>query len=168
VGVRRILPSLATAGLLLSLLAGCQSPGGPDAVRPHPLPSSSPTATGLPTLPPNLPTGRPTATPGPSFVDAYAVSCAGYPTAEQVVAVLRRAGNLLPAGATVTVQSPPQCSGEWQFTVVSVPDREPLQVVTKGPPTALQLITAGTDVCSIPVRTQAPQGIRTLARCAAA
>jgi hypothetical protein len=43
--------------------------------------------------------------------------------------------------------------------------REPLQVVTQGAPNALQLVTAGTEVCSVPVRTQAPSGILMVAHC---
>jgi len=165
-----VLAVVALAGLVLS--AGCESPGGPDAVRPQPLPLASPQGTrpptlGPPTLGPPTPTLRPPTTTGPVFSEAFAVGCNGYPTADQVVGVLRRTSGLLPARASVTVLAQPQCSGQWQFTVVSVPDREPLQVVTKGAPAALQLVTAGTDVCSIPVRTQAPQGIRSLARCPA-
>lgn len=160
-----VLALVALAGLVLS--AGCESPGGPNAARPRPLPSATPPSTRPPTFEPPPPTIRPPTTTGPVFSEAFAVGCNGYPTADQVVGVLRRTSGLLPAGASVTVMAQPQCSGEWQFTVVSVPDREPLQVVTKGVPAALQLVTAGTDVCSIPVRTQAPQGIRSLARCPA-
>jgi len=154
--------------LIVAVLASCQSPGGgrvgppPDPVR-----SASPGATkGPPTFAPGTPTRRPSATAPPTFSEAYAVSCAGYPTADQVVAALRRSGNgMVSASTRVTVQLAPQCSGTWQYTIVNVPQHDPLQVITKGAPTALQLITAGTDVCSIPVRTQAPTGIRNLARC---
>jgi hypothetical protein len=59
----------------------------------------------------------------------------------------------------------PLCSGTWQYTVVAVPDHEPLGVVTKGPVNALVLVTAGTDVCSDAVRTAAPPGITTAAHC---
>jgi hypothetical protein len=65
----------------------------------------------------------------------------------------------------VTVDTGPLCAGTWQYTVVLVPNREPLAVVTRGRPGALELVTAGTNVCSIPVRTEAPIGIRTAATC---
>jgi hypothetical protein len=103
---------------------------------------------------------------GPApFGEAVAVPCAGRPSADQVVALLRRTPDMLPRGATVTVRTGPLCAGTWQYTIVSAPEREPLEVVTKGPPGSLVLVTAGTDVCSIEVRTAAPIGIRTAAHC---
>jgi hypothetical protein len=80
-----------------------------------------------------------------------------------VIELLRHSSGLLPRGARVTVLSGPLCADDWQYTIVQVPDREPLQVVSSGPATALTLVTAGTDVCNIPVRTGAPAGIRTVA-----
>lgn len=94
---------------------------------------------------------------------AVAVDCAGRPSAAQVVALLRRTDGLLPAGVQVSVPVAPRCAGSWQYTVVQIPSREPLQVVTEGSPTSFTLVTAGTDVCVIPVRVGAPAGIRTLA-----
>jgi hypothetical protein len=156
-------------GLLLSLVvvASCESPGGGRVGQPGPVRSASPsTRTPSTTAPTGAPTRQPSATSIPTFSEVYAVSCAGYPTADQVVAALRRTGSsVLPAGAQVTVQMAPQCSGTWQYTILGVPQRDPLQVITKGAPAALQLVTAGTDVCTIPVLTEAPYGIRTLARC---
>jgi hypothetical protein len=93
------------------------------------------------------------------------VSCAGRPGADQVIALLRRTPNVLPAGATVSVRTGPLCSGTWQYTVIAVPDREPLQVLTRGAPTALTFVTAGTDVCTVTVRATAPPGILTVAHC---
>jgi hypothetical protein len=49
--------------------------------------------------------------------------------------------------------------------VLAVPNHDPLAVVTKGTPGQLTLVTAGTDVCSIPVRTGAPAGILNAALC---
>jgi len=46
-----------------------------------------------------------------------------------------------------------------------VPNQDPLQVITRGLPTSLQLVTAGTDVCSVSVRATAPAGIRTVTKC---
>jgi hypothetical protein len=80
------------------------------------------------------------------------------------VALLRTRG-LLTSSAGITAQLGPLCAGDWQYTVLTVPGREALQVVSKGPPGTLVLVTAGTDVCSIPVRTQAPTGILTVTHC---
>jgi hypothetical protein len=98
------------------------------------------------------------------FSDAYAIACAGRPGPDRVIALLAAKG-VLSGAAGVTVRLGPLCAGTWQYTVLAVPGREPLQVVTEGPPTALRLVTAGTDVCSAPVRTEAPAGIVSLAHC---
>lgn len=98
------------------------------------------------------------------FPEETAVSCAGRPTGAQVIAAVRRSSGLLPSGVRATVRTgDPQCAGTWQYAVVQVPNSDPLIVVTRGEPNALTVVTAGTDVCSIPVRTGAPAGIRTLA-----
>jgi len=167
-------PFAALAGLLAltmaAALAGCGAVQPPDPVRRSAAavagrsPTPAPHRTQAPT-PGAGPTVRPTAAPATTFPEAYAVGCAGRPAAEQVVTLLRGATSLLPAGAAVTVSMAPQCAGTWQYTVVSVPDREPLQIVTRGAPNALQLVTAGTSVCTIEVRTQAPRGILTLTQC---
>jgi hypothetical protein len=172
-----LLPSravpLAGAALLIGALAavaGCGTPpelrGGSGGQAPRPSTSVAPTPTGTPALPPPkalpTPTGQATT---PTFDEAFAVDCAGHPTSAQVVRVLRREG-FVGAGARVTVRTGPVCAGTWQYTVVTVPGREPLAVVTRGRPGDLTLVTAGTDVCSIPVRVEAPLGIRTAAACA--
>jgi hypothetical protein len=150
------------------LLAGCvRQSGGDDSLLPIP-PSSSPVAP-LPSLPPaQSPIGRHPASASPSatgFPESYVVSCAGRPSADQVIAVVRRQPSLLPSGASVTVTNGPLCSGTWQYTVLTVTDREPLQVVTRGAPLSLTFVTAGTDVCTIDVRTGAPVALLTIANC---
>ncbi|WBC00474.1 hypothetical protein O7543_21115 [Solwaraspora sp. WMMA2080] len=155
----------------ISILAGCGRPPGVDASTADPAPA--PALTGPPSsAPPGTPTpsasGVPSASPSRSapadgFPVAVAVDCAGRPSAAQVVALLRRTDGLLPAGVQVSVPVAPRCAGSWQYTVVQIPSREPLQVVTEGSPTSFTLVTAGTDVCVIPVRVGAPAGIRTLA-----
>jgi hypothetical protein len=100
----------------------------------------------------------------PHFPEGYAVNCAGQPSVHQVVALLKDRGLLRPTDV-VTPRTGPLCAGTWQYTVLSVTGREPLQVVTKGPASALALVTAGTDVCSVPVRTEAPAGIVSAAHC---
>jgi hypothetical protein len=160
-------------GIALVGVTGCEHKNARQATGVVP-----PSPTAEPTdLPPDLPPTDPPAPPpipspvasasGPApFGEAFAVSCAGRPSADQVIALLRRTHGLLPASATVTVRMGPLCAGTWQYTVVALPEREPLQVVTKGTPSALTLVTAGTDVCVVPVRVGAPQGILTVAHCA--
>lgn len=65
----------------------------------------------------------------------------------------------------LAVAEGPFCSGSWQFATVQIAGEDPkeaeqLFVVTSGTPTALKVIEAGTDVCSIEVQTKAPPGIR--------
>lgn len=72
----------------------------------------------------------------------------------------------VPAGQEFKVHQGPFCAGDWQFTSVrlaSDPNSELLSVITRGVPPQLQLVEAGTDVCSSPVETTAPTGIRSLA-----
>jgi hypothetical protein len=155
---------LATATGYGTTACGSRSAALP--VQPSPevtTPAHRPSPVPVPTVQPTPPVVSPSG-PAP-FGEAVAVPCAGRPSADQVVALLRRTPKLLPRGATVTVRTGPVCAGSWQYTIVSVPDREALEVVTKGPPGSLVLVTAGTDVCSIEVRTAAPIGIRTAAHC---
>jgi hypothetical protein len=159
-----------------AVLAGCaalSSCGMPPELRPKPgssvpRPSIVPTpsaATDLPTGAVLLPGETAAASPVPSFAEEYAVPCAGYPTAGQVVALVRRAGGLLPRSGAVPVAKGPLCAGTWQYTVFAIPGKEPLQVVSRGAQGDLTLVTAGTDVCSVQVRTGAPTGIRNAAAC---
>jgi hypothetical protein len=156
----------ATLALAIFALGGCGSdaPAGVNLPPPARSPSPTPEPTYLPAPPLTHPSRPPTGGPTP-FDERVAVPCAGRPGADQVVALLRRTPGLLSGGATVTVRTGPLCAGTWQFTVVTVPEREPLQVVTKGAPGALTLVTAGTDVCTAPVRAGAPAGILAVARC---
>ena len=104
-----------------------------------------------------------TAAPSPTgFPEATAVNCGGRPGGREVLAVLRRAG-LVTRSSSARVVTGPMCAGTWQWSVVQMPNADPLQVVTRGAAGSLQLVTAGTDVCSIPVRTGAPAGIRAAA-----
>jgi hypothetical protein len=155
----------------LAVLAGCSLVGNPIGApaerSPAPDGSVSPAA---PNVTPSVPlpswsfASIPPSSAGPRFPEGYAVSCAGQPSAEQVVAVLKARG-LLRSADVATARSGPLCAGTWQYTVLAGTGREPLQVVTKGPPSALVLVTAGTDVCSVPVRTEAPAGIVAVAHC---
>ena len=99
------------------------------------------------------------------FPEGLAMPCAGRPGGDQIVAVLRRSPGVLAPGANPTVATGPLCAGTWQYTVVTQPNLDPLQVVTSGAPGSLTLVTAGTDVCTPEVRTGAPQGILSAAHC---
>jgi hypothetical protein len=156
---------------LLPMLAGCiHESGGDGSLLPTP-PTSSP----LPPPPalnapdpatPPAPPSATTATPSPTgFSESYVVPCHGRPSAAQVISAVRRHGSLLTPGASVTATTGPLCSGIWQYTVLVVPDHEPLQVVTKGAPSALQFVTAGTNVCTVDVRAGAPVALLTTANC---
>jgi hypothetical protein len=155
----------ALVGVAVAALAGC-TPVPSSVAEPSAAPIASPSPS--PSL--SAPGGRLPPGPLPSlsrssgFTEAYAVNCNGQPGADRVISVLRSKG-LISGSATVTAREGPLCAGTWQYTVLSVVGREPLQVVTQGPPSALRLVTAGTEVCSVPVRTQAPLGILTVAHC---
>jgi hypothetical protein len=147
-----------------SLTAGCNRQ--PAVQDPFANASSSPTpgpslASRQP-APARTPVRSTTPTP---FNELSAVSCNNRPSGEQVIAVVRRQRSLLPSGATINVTTGPLCAGTWQYTVLQVPDREPLQVVTKGAPESLSFVTAGTNVCTVEVRAYAPPGIQSTAKC---
>jgi hypothetical protein len=164
---RRIFVAVISGAASCALLAaGCDKPPGlelPPVRTPTPAPPTpTPTPPSVPTAPPTLP---PTTTAAPSptgFAEATAVNCGGSPGSREVLAILRRAG-LVTSSSGARVVTGPMCAGTWQWTVVRMPDADPLQVVTRGAPGSLRLVTAGTDVCSIPVRTGAPAGIRAAA-----
>lgn len=125
------------------------------AVRPGSVTAAPLTARPVP------PSGSPSST---GFGEGVAVPCGGRPGGAEVISILRARG-LVAAGSAPTVRTGPLCAGSWQYAVVVQPDREPLQVVTRGVPGALTLVTAGTDVCSVEVRVNAPAGIVAAARC---
>lgn len=155
---RRFSPAVLVA---LLALAGCGTP--PElhqASTPVVTASTTPTATPTPT--PSAPPATPTP-PAPSPSDLVATACADGPAGDRVVALLRGPAEVLPRNVRVTVRSGPLCAGGWQYTVLTVSGHEELQVVTRGRPGALELVTAGTDVCSVEVRAAGPPGIRALA-----
>lgn len=116
------------------------------------------------TVPPGPATSAIPTPPPSGFPESVAQGCAGHPTVAQVIAVVRAAGQVR-ASATPVARSGPLCAGTWQFTVLGLPDREPLQVVTMTGPSGLELVAAGTDVCGTVVESIAPAGIRALAGC---
>lgn len=162
----RLLVPLALGAVALA--AGC---GKPPDLQPQPgvpIPTSAPrpSATGRPTPLPSVSASQsPTPSPAASFSETYYVACLGRPSGEQVVAAVRAKTNLLPRNGTIGVTTGPLCSGTWQYTILQAPNKDPLLVVTKGTPTALSIVTAGSDVCTITVRTQAPAGLLSAARC---
>lgn len=154
---------LTTVVATVLLAAGCGKPPDlrPQPGVPVPSPSGAPSS-GPPTAPPSPSASVSVA---PTFSENYYVACLGSPSGDQVVAALRAKTKLLPRTGTVTATTGPLCSGSWQYTIVQATGREPLVVVTKGVPTALQIVTAGTDPCTVTVRSQAPPGLLSAARC---
>lgn len=150
---------LATATAVL--LAGCgRPPEPPDSPVP---PASASPPSGAPTAPSPIVPGSPRS-PGATFGAEVAVGCGGQPDVGAVLAVLRDADELAPETNAEVIEGP-LCAGSWQYAVVSVPDLDPLLVLTRGPPDALELVTAGTEVCSPEVEVTAPPGIREVAGC---
>jgi hypothetical protein len=164
-------PPILSTGTVVSMVAvltvaGCGlAPKGPvrdpDARPPS---RSGPTSAGNSRRPVTPPAPRTTSPSQSGFGTLTAVSCNGKPTGAQVVALLRRAG-VLPAQVQATVTNGPLCAGTWQYTEVSMSGAEPIDVVTRGRPEALDLVTAGTEVCTKGVRAAAPYGIRSLLGC---
>lgn len=155
---------------LLVTLAGCVHESGSGTSLFPARPTSSSPIPPPPSLPPlQASTSRPpasTTSPTPTaFSEGYVVACNGRPSAEQVIAVVRRQPSLLPGNTTVTAKTGPLCAGTWQYTVLVAGDREPLQVVTRGAPGSLTFVTAGTNVCTVDVRAGAPVALLSAANC---
>lgn len=173
--VRPVVRAALAAGTALAAAGALASCGVPPELRPKPgssvprpaSPVSPSESAGVPSAVVLPPGATALASPEPSFAEEFAVPCGGHPTADQVIAMVRRTGGLLPRTGSVTVMKGPLCAGTWQYTIFAVPGKEPLQVVSRGTPDNLTMVTAGTDVCSIPVRTAAPAGIRNAALCPA-
>jgi hypothetical protein len=114
------------------------------------------------TTPPRITTTTPPATL-PTPATPPAAKCRSGPTPAQVLAVLKDLPGIPDQKLALT--DGPFCSGSWQFAQVQIAGADPksaeqLFVVTTGTPTALKVIEAGTDVCSVEVQTKAPAGIR--------
>jgi hypothetical protein len=165
--LRHLVP-LALGAVLLA--AGCGVPPDlqpkPGVAIPTTQPQPSPTGFGFPQPSASTTTSAsPVPSPVASFPELYYVPCLGRPSGEQVIATVRSKTRLLPRTGTISVTTGPLCSGTWQYTNLLAPNKDPLLVVTKGSPTALTIVTAGSDVCTIGVRTQAPAGLLAAARC---
>jgi hypothetical protein len=139
----------------------------PTAGQPTYPPPTYPTYPAYPTYttPPTVTTPPTTAGPSP------APRCGSTPTRAQVLAAVKGRPGVPTADLKVT--DGPFCSGTWQFTIVQIAEAdanssdEPLLVVSNGRLATLKVIEAGTDVCSVKVREEAPAGIRVRA-CGAA
>lgn len=155
------------------LLSGCTRSDGDDGpllppASPPPGRSVSPTQISTPNVPPARTTPARTASASPSqlpFSEAYVSQCNGRPTGDQVIAAVRRARPNVPAGGGVTVKTGPLCAGVWQYTVLTVTGSEPLQIMSKGAPAALTVVTVGTDPCTVEVRATAPPALLNAANC---
>jgi hypothetical protein len=168
------LKTLTGVALLVTTMvvatAGC------GRVEPLPGPHAGPSAHPGPSVGPSdeasaEPGDPSTATPEPldptagALPDASASPCAGRPSANQVIAALRRSPDLRPPSATPRVVTGPVCAGSWQYTVLDFPGQGLLQVVTRGSADSLKIVTAGTYVCTPEVKGAAPAGIVSAAGC---
>jgi hypothetical protein len=164
---RRTTPTACRALTVVAVVAGLAACS--HAPEPYVAPSLGPVSSApgsfspSPAPPPPPPPPEDSTSPSPGFDESVTTDCAGHPSADQVASKVRAAG--LVGGAKLTVKAAPVCAGTWQYTVFTVSGRGPLQVVTKGSPAALTLVTAGTNVCSTEVLAQAPPGIITVAQC---
>jgi hypothetical protein len=153
--------------MVAALLSGCVKTVGPLPIADPATASGASSRDVLPdplrSLPPLTRVPTVSSPARPSYPEVSAVACAGYPSAERIISLLRGASMI--SSTRVTVRTGPLCAGSWQYTVIAVAGREPLQVLTKGVPESLTLVTAGTDVCTPEVRAAAPAGILTLTHC---
>ena len=153
--------------------AGSASPLPSGFTAPVPVPTGGlppgtlPTVPYVPpaTLPPvaTTTTTTPPWTTAPTSTVSPAPRCRSGPTATQMLAVLDGLPGI--PEQELAVAEGPFCSGSWQFATVQIAGEDPKKaeqifVVTTGTPTALKVIEAGTDVCSVEVQTKAPAGIR--------
>ncbi|GGQ45184.1 hypothetical protein GCM10010166_12210 [Couchioplanes caeruleus subsp. azureus] len=162
------LPSLGLPTMPTVPPAGGLPPGAgvpPAGLPTGGLPPGGP-PTGLPPLPNTPPVPGTTTTPA-TPIASPAPRCTAGPSPAQIVAVVRGTAGIPDRPLTVTAG--PFCSGTWQYSTIEIVPRtgekkpEPLFVVTTGKPAALELVEAGTDVCTKRVRADAPPGIRVLA-----
>jgi hypothetical protein len=151
-------------GASVAVTAGCAldpvQPTRDPSARP-PSPAAAPSQTSSRRTPNVTATATASST---GFSEYVASNCNGRPSANQVIAVVRPKLKLA-ANVQVTVTTGPTCSGKWQYTVLSVPGREQVHVVTSGEPTALTVLAAGTNPCIPYVRVNAPAGIRAVLNC---
>ncbi|MDR7279968.1 hypothetical protein [Catenuloplanes atrovinosus] len=163
--VSRTLIALALPVVSAALIAACGTPPGLEQPTTRPRAGVSAAASvpvlDVPSMP--LPWLTPTASPTEGYAESVLVPCQGDPGAADVIAVLRGTGGLVSAAGGARVSSGPFCAGTWQLSLVTVPDAEPLFVVTSGTPDTLKLVTAGTNVCTPRVRGAAPSALRAVA-----
>ena len=147
------------------LPVGSIPPGGypSGGLPPGGLPTGGPPGYPVPVYP-TAPTT--TATPSPSPTRSTpppAPVCRGGPTKAQVLNVIKGKPGI--PDEPLEVRFGPYCAGSWQLAIVGLvgetaDEAEQLLVVTTGRPTSLQLVAAGTDVCTDRVEDDAPAGIR--------
>ncbi|MET0416512.1 MAG: hypothetical protein ABW022_10885 [Actinoplanes sp.] len=158
-------PSLPLGGQPLPTLTGLPTnPGLPanPGLPGYPVNTGYPTYTIPPTTRPTTAPTTKSATPTP----AHAGRCTGQPTGAQILALIRGKDGV--PNASLRIFEGPFCSGNWTLTTVEEVGRtedqlEPLMVVSTGRGSTLTFITAGSDVCTKRVETEAPPGIRVLA-----
>lgn len=130
---RRPVTALLTVALLAVLPStGCAAP--PERGVAVPVAPPTPTVTTPPTTSPTIlpvtPTLPPTSAPPTPTVAAVAVACAGRPSADRVIGLLR--SDVLPRNVSVRAVEGPLCADGWQYTVLAVSGHEELQAVSRG------------------------------------
>jgi hypothetical protein len=180
-----ILPLVAAC--VLGLLTACGEPPRPLSTSPpYSAASSAPSAASSVGLPPTpaVPTAggyptqtyptyvTPAATPPrpttttPSPTPAHAGRCTGQPTGAEILAEVTGMQGI--PSEPLRIFEGPFCSGTWSFTTLEVSGMsedqvDPLMVIATGKGSTLEVLAAGSDVCTDPVRLGAPPGIRVLA-----
>jgi hypothetical protein len=142
-------------------------PGGYPGAGGYPGVGGYPGAGGY-TPPVATTTTRAATTNSPTPTPSHAAHCAGttQPTAAQMLTLVKGKKGI--PKETLKVFDGPYCADDWSFALVGIASKaqnkqDPLFVVAVGPGSALQLVTAGSDVCNDPVQKDAPAGIRVMA-----
>ena len=160
-------PYTASSAVPSSFSPALPIPGQPVPTATYPAATGYPYPT-YPTYlaPTALSTTRLATTRAPSPTPAHAGKCTGQPTGAQILALVKGKPGM--PSDPLRIFEGPFCSGTWSFSTVEVTGMtedqvEPLMVIATGAGSTLALVAAGSDVCTDPVQTNAPPGIRVLA-----
>jgi hypothetical protein len=168
-------PSAAPLSLSPSLPVGTAQPAPTLTATPayptNPTYPANPAYPGNPAYPTYVPptygsTPNPAGTVSPTPTPSHAPRCSGSPTRTQILTLIKGRPGI--PKKTLKVNDGPYCAGGWSFSTVEVSgetedDLEPLMVLTTGADATLAVFSAGSDVCTDRVQTDAPAGIRVLA-----
>lgn len=166
--LRRATVVLLVATLTATGAAGCNATPPPEP-QGSPTPSAASPSPALPGQPgdasPSQPNDAMPPVPQPtSPAAATAAKCQDRPTPSEIITLLRQQ-DAIATDPRIKVSTGPLCVGDWQYTVMDIPNADPLQVVTRLTDGKLVYVTAGTDICD--ELAGAPPAIRTAAHCSA-